>query len=183
MSVLMVSEGVDVPGLRVGVRHELAHGAVLLPGDRALHPRCRSPSSRWRTLPPSDSRWNGSVIAIEEERKHALVFESVSGEDTERGEGPWPKEPFRALWSSASRTKRRCRRRDRRVAELFAEPKPEISPALAAFTPWCRAPPEPETSLSGASACARSHNLVALIARRDKEPHSKVDRGSTVRSA
>jgi hypothetical protein len=127
---------------------------------------------------PSDPRLKRLATQIEEERKHALIFDSVSPEDTERGERSEAKEPFRALWSSAQRDDEVLQTTQPGDAlQLFAEPAPPISPALAAFTPVVQAaPPEPETSFERRERLrAERHNLVALIARRDKEPHSKVN--------
>ena len=180
VSVLMVSEGVDVPRLRVGVyatnsRTELFFRQVI---GRFIRRTPEPKQQMAHVFLPSDPRLKRLAIAIEEERKHALIFESVSGEDTERGERSEAKEPFRALWSSAQRDDEVLQTTQPGEAlQLFAEPKPEISPALAAFTPVVQmAPPEPETSFERRERLrAERHNLVALIARRDNEPHSKVN--------
>jgi len=181
VSVLMVSEGVDVPRLRVGVyatnsRTELFFRQVI---GRFIRRTPEPKDQMAHVFLPSDPRLKRLAIAIEEERKHALVFESVSGEETERGERSEAKEPFKALWSSARRDEEVLQTTQPGEAmQLFADPEPEISPALAAFAmPIVQAaPPEPETSFEKRERLrAERHNLVALIARRDKEPHSKVN--------
>lgn len=182
VSVLMVSEGVDVPRLRVGVyatnsRTELFFRQVI---GRFIRRTPEPKQQMAHVFLPSDPRLKRLAIAIEEERKHALVFESKSGEETERGERSEAKEPFRALWSSAQRDDEVLQTTQPGDAlQLFADPEPEISPALAAFmqVPVVNAgPAEPETSFERRERLrAERHNLVALIARRDKEPHSKVN--------
>lgn len=181
VSVLMVSEGVDVPRLRVGVyatnsRTELFFRQVI---GRFIRRTPEPKDQMAHVFLPSDPRLKRLAIAIEEERKHALVFESVAPEETERAERTEAKEPFRALWSSAQRDEEVLQTTQPGEAmQLFADPEPEISPALAAFAmPVVQAaPPEPETSFERRERLrAERHNLVALIARRDKEPHSKVN--------
>src|SRR3954454_20363687 len=135
VSVLMVSEGVDVPRLRVGVyatpaRTELFFRQVV--GRfirRTLAPR--KPMSH--LFLPSDPTLKRLAGQIEEERNHALIAKP-EGESVERGERGENGEGFHALWSSA--------RRDDEVLQttapgdalqLFTEAAPAASPALAAF--------------------------------------------------
>ncbi|MDA0141291.1 DEAD/DEAH box helicase [Solirubrobacter deserti] len=182
VSVLMVSEGVDVPRLRVGVyatnsRTELFFRQVI---GRFIRRTPEPKDQMAHVFLPSDPRLKRLAIAIEEERNHALVFESKSGEEVERGERSETKEPFKALWSSARRDDEVLQTtKPGEALQLFADPEPEISPALAAFTRTpmvAAAPPEPETSFERRERLrAERHNLVALIARRDNEPHSKVN--------
>ena len=138
VSVLMVSEGVDVPRLRVGVyattaRTELFFRQVI---GRFIR---RTPAPKLQmshVFLPSDPRLKKLAVEIEEERNHALDFEPKGEPLAERGERGETGEAFRALWSSA--------RRDEDVLQttqpgdalqLFAEPAPPAaSPALAAFT-------------------------------------------------
>ena len=178
VSVLMVSEGVDVPRLRVGVyatnsRTELFFRQVI---GRFIRRTPEPKDQMAHVFLPSDPRLKRLAIAIEEERKHALVFESKAGEEVERAERTEAKEAFRALWSSAQRDDEVLQTTQPGEAlQLFADPTP---PALAAFgMPVVQAaPPEPETSFERRERLrAERHNLVALIARRDKEPHSKVN--------
>jgi superfamily II DNA or RNA helicase len=182
VSVLMVSEGVDVPRLRVGVyattaRTELFFRQVIgrfirrtpVPKDQMSH-----------VFLPSDPRLKRLATEIEEERNHALVLEPAGEPVAERGERGEPGEAFQALWSSA--------RRDDEVLQttqpgdalqLFAEPAPPVvSPALAAFTttPAATAPAEPETAFERRERLrAERHALVATIARRTGEEHRAVN--------
>src|SRR5829696_7815180 len=102
VSVLMVSEGVDVPRLRVGVyatsaRTELFFRQVV---GRFIR---RTPAPRHQMshlFLPSDPSLKRLAAQIEEERNHALVAKP-EGEAIERGERGDPGDPFRALSSSA----------------------------------------------------------------------------------
>ncbi len=137
VSVLMVSEGVDIPRLRVGVyataaRTELFFRQVIgrfirrtpraAPADERTcsSPRTRrSSGSRSRSRRSATTRWcssrNGEPVA----------------ERAERGE---PTEAFQALWSSARRDDQVLQTTQPGEAlQLFAEPGPAPSPALAAF--------------------------------------------------
>jgi len=179
VSVLMVSEGVDVPRLRVGVyattaRTELFFRQVI---GRFIRRRPAPKDQMSHVFLPSDPKLKKLAIEIEEERNHALVFKSV-GEETERGERSEAKEPFRALWSSA--------RRDEDVLQttqpgenlsLFA---PEPSPALAAFTivqPGTPvAEPEPETAFERRERLRAARSvMVGTIARKTGEAHAQVN--------
>ena len=157
VSVLMVSEGVDVPRLRVGVyattaRTELFFRQVV---GRFIR-RTPAPKDQMsHVFLPSDPKLKALATQIEEERNHALVLEPAGDEPVaERGERGEAGEAFRALWSSA--------RRDDDVLQttqpgdalqLFAEP---ASPALAAFTTTAAGPPSRRARSSAASACAPS---------------------------
>jgi hypothetical protein len=181
VSVLMVSEGVDVPRLRVGVyattaRTELFFRQVV---GRFIR-RTPAPKDQMSHLfLPSDPRLKTLATQIEEERNHALVLEpAVDAEPPERAERTEAEEAFRALWSSA--------RRDDEVLQttqpgdalqLFAEPAPPVAPALAAFTTTAASPPpEPETAFERRERLrAERHALVAALARRTGEPHRTVN--------
>jgi hypothetical protein len=178
VSVLMVSEGVDVPRLRVGVyattaRTELFFRQVV---GRFIR-RTPAPKDQMSHLfLPSDPRLKALATQIEEERNHALVLEPRGdAEAVERAERTEAEEAFRALWSSA--------RRDDEVLQttqpgdalqLFADPAP--SPALAAFTTTPAAEPEPESAFERRERLrAERHALVAALARRTGEPHRTVN--------
>jgi superfamily II DNA or RNA helicase len=179
VSVLMVSEGVDVPRLRVGVyattaRTELFFRQVI---GRFIR-RTPAPKEQMsHVFLPSDPKLKRLAISIEEERNHALVFASKGEEEVERGERSEAKEPFKALWSSA--------RRDEDVLQttqpgenlqLFAEPTP---PALAGFTvisPSSTAAVEPETAFERRERLrAERQALVGAIARKTGEAHAQVN--------
>src|SRR5215216_2527054 len=135
VSVLMVSEGVDIPRLRVGVyatsaRTELFFRQVV---GRFIRRTPRPREQMSHLFLPSDPALKRLASQIEEERNHALVAKP-EGEALEQGERAEPADPFHALSSSA--------RRDDDVLQttapgdplqLFADPTPAPSPALAAF--------------------------------------------------
>jgi superfamily II DNA or RNA helicase len=186
VSVLMVSEGVDVPRLRVGVyatsaRTELFFRQVV---GRFIR---RTPAPREQTshlFLPSDSALKRLAAQIEEERNHALVA-AAEGEAVERGERAEAEEAFRALWSSA--------RRDDDVLQttqpgdalqLFADAQPPPSPALAAFTSTTTtttaagAPSRPaeETAYERRERLREERRaLVSAIARRTGEEHRAIN--------
>jgi superfamily II DNA or RNA helicase len=173
VSVLMVSEGVDVPRLRVGVyatsaRTELFFRQVV---GRFIR-RTPVPKQQMSHLfLPSDPTLKRLAAEIEHERNHALA-QLADGEAVERGERGEPGDAFRALWSSA--------RRDDDVLQttqpgdalqLFAEATPSPSPALAAFTTT-----EPETAHERRERLREVRRaLVAAIARRTGEPHRSIN--------
>ncbi len=83
VSVLMVSEGVDIPRLRVGVyatpaRTELFFRQVV--GRFIRRTPGRGEQMSWVYL-PQDPRLVALAAAVEEERRHALVDETASGEE------------------------------------------------------------------------------------------------------
>jgi superfamily II DNA or RNA helicase len=176
VSVLMVSEGVDIPRLRVGVyattaRTELFFRQVV---GRFIR-RTPAPRSQMSHLfLPSDPALKALAAQIEEERNHALVAET-EGEAVERGERAAADDPFRALWSSA--------RRDDDVLQttqpgdalqLFAEPSPPTpSPALAAFTttePVAESAHERRERLRDAR-----RSLVSVLSRATGEAHAAIN--------
>jgi superfamily II DNA or RNA helicase len=190
VSVLMVSEGVDVPRLRVGVyatsaRTELFFRQVV---GRFIRRTPRPKHQMSHLFLASDPTLKRLAGQIEEERNHALVAkpegEAVElGEREERGEAA---DPFHALSSSA--------RRDDDVLrttapgdplQLFADPTPAPSPALAAFgggitatttatTPASR--PAGETAYEKRERLREERrNLVGTIARRTGEEHRVIN--------
>ena len=183
VSVLMVSEGVDVPRLRVGVyattaRTELFFRQVI---GRFIR---RTPAPKVQmshVFLPSDPRLKKLAIEVEEERNHALDLGPVGEQVAERGERGETGEAFRALSSSA--------RRDDEVLQttqpgdalqLFAEPAPPAaSPALAAFTTTPAAAVgsvEPETAFEKRERLrAERANLVGVIARKTGEAHRTIN--------
>jgi superfamily II DNA or RNA helicase len=103
VSVLMVSEGVDIPRLRVGVyatpaRTELFFRQVV--GRFIRRTAGRGEQMSWVFL-PSDPRLKTLAAAVEEERRHALVEETVGEEEPEPGErGERSDDAFHALSST-----------------------------------------------------------------------------------
>jgi hypothetical protein len=190
VSVLMVSEGVDVPRLRVGVyatsaRTELFFRQVI---GRFIR-RTPTPKEQMsHVFLPSDPTLKRLAVEIEEERNHALVLESAGDAVAERGERSEPAEGFHALWSSA--------RRDDDVLQttlpgeamqLFADPTPEPSPALAAFggpitTTTTTAPAGGPSRPTGETSYERRERLreerralVSTLARRTREEHRAIN--------
>ncbi|HET9739720.1 MAG TPA: DEAD/DEAH box helicase family protein [Solirubrobacteraceae bacterium] len=172
VSVLMVSEGVDIPRLRVGVyatsaRTELFFRQVV---GRFIR-RTPAPKEQMSHLfLPSDPTLKRLAAQIEEERNHALTLEPAGEPVAERAERTAPEEAFRALWSSA--------RRDDEVLQttqpgealaLFAEAAP-AAPALVAFTTTEPAPQERRERLR-----EERRALVAVIARATGEEHRIVN--------
>ncbi|HEY6694167.1 MAG TPA: DEAD/DEAH box helicase family protein [Solirubrobacteraceae bacterium] len=173
VSVLMVSEGVDIPRLRVGVyatsaRTELFFRQVV---GRFIR-RTPAPKQQMSHLfLPSDPTLKRLAAQIEEERNHALA-QIAEGEALERGERTEAEEGFRALWSSA--------RRDDDVLQttqpgdalqLFADATRAPSPALAAFTTT-----EPETAQDRRERLREERRaLVSAITRRTGEPHRAIN--------
>ena len=183
VSVLMVSEGVDVPRLRVGVyattaRTELFFRQVI---GRFIR---RTPAPKVQmshVFLPSDPRLKKLAVEVEEERNHALDLGPVGEQVAERGERGEAGEAFRALSSFA--------RRDDEVLQttqpgdalqLFAEPAPPApSPALAAFTTTPAAAVgsvEPETAFEKRERLrAERSTLVGVIARKTGEAHRTIN--------
>jgi superfamily II DNA or RNA helicase len=196
VSVLMVSEGVDVPRLRVGVyatsaRTELFFRQVV---GRFIR---RTPEPRHQMshlFLPSDPSLKRLAAQIEEERNHALVAKP-EGEAIERGERGDPGDPFRALSSSARRDDDVLRTTAPGDAlQLFAEAAPAPSPALAAFgggitaTTTATTPASPPSRPAGETAYEKRERLreerralVSAISRRTGEEHrvinARVNRG------
>lgn len=137
---------------------------------------------------PSDPTLKRLAGQIEEERNHALVAKP-EGEAVERGERGEAADPFHALSSSA--------RRDEDVLrttapgdplQLFADPTPAPSPALAAFgggitaTTTATTPASAPSRPAGETAYEKRErlreerrNLVGTIARRTGEEHRVIN--------
>ncbi len=176
VSVLMVSEGVDVPRLRVGVyattaRTELFFRQVV---GRFIR-RTPAPKDQMSHLfLPSDPRLKALAAQIEEERNHALALEPPDdAEPVERAERTEGDEAFRALWSSARRDDEVLQTTQPGEAlQLFADPAPPPAPAAFTTTPAA----EPETAFERRERLrAERHALVAALARRTGEPHRTVN--------
>jgi superfamily II DNA or RNA helicase len=179
VSVLMVSEGVDIPRLRVGVYATTARTELFFRQVVGRFIR-RSPGPRGQLshlFMPSDPTLKRLAAQIEEEREHALRLELPDEtEAVERAE-PTPGEVFQALSSSA--------RPDEAILStvapgdnlsLFGDPAP--SPHLAAFA----ATPAAAPSSAGTGAFSRREQLrtersalVAALARRTGSSHREIN--------
>ena len=179
VSVLMVSEGVDVPRLRVGVyatsaRTELFFRQVVGRFIRRTAAGGRDRVQMSHLFLPSDPTLKRLATQIEEERNHALMLETAGDEAAERAERSQPEEAFRALWSSARRDDELLQTTQPGAAlQLFAEAAPEPSPALAAFT---TTEPEPESAHERRERLRDERRaLVAVIARATGEEHRTIN--------
>src|SRR5215218_8639725 len=166
VSVLMVSEGVDVPRLRVGVYATTARTELFFRQVVGRFVR-RTPTPREQMshlFLASDPRLKQLAAQVEEERNHALVQEAQGEAVAEQRERAEATEAFRALWSSA--------RRDDDVLRTTAP-----GDALQLFAD---AAPEPSRP-AGESAHERRERLrderralVAAVSRRTGEAHKVI---------
>ncbi len=178
VSVLMVSEGVDVPRLRVGVyatsaRTELFFRQVI---GRFIR-RTPAPKDQMsHVFLPSDPTLKRLAAQIEEERNHALALEPQGEPVAERAEREPADEAFRALWSSARRDDDVLQTTQPGEAlQLFAEAAPAPSAALAAFT--TTEPPVVKESAHERRERLRDERraLVSVIARATGEEHRVIN--------
>ena len=183
----MVSEGVDIPRLRVGVyatsaRTELFFRQVV---GRFIRRTPEPADQMSHVYLPADPALKRLAVQVEEERKHALTLEP-EGEPVEeqperlRSE---PAEAFRALWSSAhGEAEMLSTTQPGETMSLFAADPPP-SPALAAFT----APPATTVVTAAPSRPAEetAHEkrerlrderraLVSALSRLTGEPHKVI---------
>ena len=192
VSVLMVSEGVDIPRLRVGVyatsaRTELFFRQVI---GRFIR-RTPTPKEQMsHVFLPSDPTLKRLAVEIEEERNHALVLETKGDAIAERGERAEESAGFHALWSSAERDDEVLQTTlPGEAMQLFAEPAPAPSPALAAFGGPIVAEPTVTTTTEPAPAVPAGESsyqkrerlreerrtLVSALARRTGEEHRAIN--------
>jgi len=174
ISVLMVSEGVDIPRLRVGVyataaRTELFFRQVV---GRFIR-RTPVPRAQMAYLfMPSDPRLKQLAAAIEEERNHALEQELAPDDEApERAERGAPENAFHALSSTA--------RADDDMLQttlpgdqlgLFGGPPAAVRPAVAPA-----AAPAPESAHEQRERLReKRQSLVAAVSRRTGEPHRAI---------
>jgi superfamily II DNA or RNA helicase len=179
----MVSEGVDIPRLRVGVyataaRTELFFRQVI---GRFVRRTPRPKAQMSYLLLPADARLKALAAQIEEERNHALE-QKAEGEELPERERAAGDDPFHALSSSAYADEAiTSSMRPGDELQLFYEPPPPGAPAAAA-RPAASAPaPHPPDGLREEPAYARRerlreerNKLVAEIFRRTGEPHRQV---------
>jgi len=184
VSVLMVSEGVDIPRLRVGVyatpaRTELFFRQVV--GRFIRRTPGRGEQMSWLFL-PSDPKLKALAAAVEEERRHALVAEEAgegkeAPEAAERGEDD--EAGFHALSSTG------------RLGDLLATSSPGDQlglfggPPAPAVPPPAVAPSRPaqETGYERRERLREERAaLVRSLSRRTGEPfraiHARVNRGT-----
>jgi hypothetical protein len=185
VSVLMVSEGVDVPRLRVGVYATTARTELFFRQVVGRFIR-RTPAPREQMshlFLPSDPRLKLLAAEVEEERRHALKLETpddLGAEPVLRERSELAEPAFRALWSSA--------RRDDDVLQT-TQPGEQIGlfgaapPAPAVATVAAPSRPVQETAYEQRERLrAERRDLVSALARLTREPHrdihSRVNRAS-----
>lgn len=199
VSVLMVSEGVDIPRLRVGVyataaRTELFFRQVVGRFIRAT-PRPRRQMSY--LLMPADPRLKALAHEIEEERRHALDLspdaEEVEGEgeefddpDPEQGE---PGGGFAALSSGDAELDEAIM--SATTLQLFPTDDPAPAPKRAAAIAKPKAPDDRQPERESAYAArerlrGERSRMVGDLARRTGKSHreiqARVNRATQVRS-
>jgi len=185
VSVLMVSEGVDIPRLRVGVyataaRTELFFRQVVGRFIRAT-PRPRRQMSY--LLMPADPRLKALAHEIELERRHALDL-SPTGEEEELeeiDEGPEQRKPgegFAVLSSGDAELDEAIM--SETTLQLFPteDPEPRARKAASPASPEA-APEDAEPERESAYAArerlrAERRRLVGDVARRTKKSHREV---------
>ncbi len=197
VSVLMVSEGVDIPRLRVGVyataaRTELFFRQVVGRFIRAT-PRPRRQMSY--LLMPADSRLKALAREIELERRHALDLSPAAEEEEIEFDEPAPErgdpgEAFAALSSGDAELDEAIM--SETTLQLFPtdDPPPKAKKATATASPEA-APPDREPERESAYATrerlrGERSRLVANLARRTKQSHreiqARINRATRARS-
>ncbi|HEX3040965.1 MAG TPA: DEAD/DEAH box helicase family protein [Solirubrobacterales bacterium] len=181
VSVLMVSEGVDIPRLRVGVyataaRTELFFRQVV---GRFIRTTPQPRRQMSYLLMPADPRLKALAREIELERRHALDL-SPLGEEEEEMEEPdaerrKPGEAFAALSSGDAELDEAIM--SETTLQLF--PTDDPKPATKTLTKPKDAPENPEPERESAYATrerlrAERSRLVGDVARRTKKSHREV---------
>ena len=197
VSVLMVSEGVDIPRLRVGVyataaRTELFFRQVV---GRFIRITPGGPRRQMSyLLMPADSRLKALAHEIELERRHALDLspdaEEDEGEDSTRS---FPsREPgggFAVLSSGGAELDEAIM--SETALQLFPTDDPKPMVKKTALAPPASAPTDREPERESAYAArerlrTERSKLVADVARRTGQSHreiqARINRGTKVRS-
>jgi superfamily II DNA or RNA helicase len=175
VSVLMVSEGVDIPRLRVGVYATAARTELFFRQVIGRFVR-RTPVPKAQMsylLLPADSRLKALAAQIEEERNHALEQKPEAEEEAPERERGAAGDSFHALSSSAYADDAFSSSIHGDDLQLFYEgppPQPVAAPA-----------PPPPPHLTHEPAYARRerlreerNRLVSEISRRSGEPHRQI---------
>jgi superfamily II DNA or RNA helicase len=177
VSVLMVSEGVDIPRLRVGVYATAARTELFFRQVIGRFVR-RTPTPKAQMsylLLPADGRLKALAAQIEEERNHALEQKPEAEQEQPERERAAGDEPFHALSSIAYADEAITSSMHGDDLQLFYEPPPPGAP------PPTPAQPPPPDHLREEPAYARRerlreerNKLVAGVCRRTGEPHRQV---------
>jgi superfamily II DNA or RNA helicase len=190
VSVLMVSEGVDIPRLRVGIyataaRTELFFRQVVGRFIRAT-PQPRRQMSY--LLMPADSRLKALAHEIELERRHALDLAPLGDEEVELDEAePERGEPgggFAALASGGAELAEAIM--SETALQLFPTDDPP-RPKKAAAAPQVDPEPKPESAYEARERLRGERSrLVAKVARRTNKSHreiqARINRATRARS-
>jgi superfamily II DNA or RNA helicase len=180
VSVLMVSEGVDIPRLRVGVYATAARTELFFRQVIGRFVR-RTPTPKAQMsflLLPADLRLKALAAQIEEERNHALEQKPEAEEEQPERERATGEQAFHALSSSAYADDAITSSIHGDDLQLFYEPPVAgKKPAQIATTP--AAPPPPDLREEPAYARRERlreerNKLVADICRRTGEPHRQI---------
>ena len=183
VSVLMVSEGVDIPRLRVGVyataaRTELFFRQVV---GRFIRTTPRPRHQMSYLLMPADPRLKALAREIELERRHALDLSPDVEEDEEMDDpAPKPGEPgegFAALSSGDAELDEAIM--SETTLQLFPteDPEPKVKKAAAIVKSEAAADREPERESAYATRerlRGERRRLVADVARRTGKSHREV---------
>jgi superfamily II DNA or RNA helicase len=183
VSVLMVSEGVDIPRLRVGVyataaRTELFFRQVV---GRFIRRTAAPAEQMSHLLMPADPALKALATRIEEERDHVLEVkpEGEAREAVERGEA---RTGYEALSSSGARVDDLITVAPGENFALFGAPEPASSVHLDAFgghvagagAASAAGPSEPTHARRERLRAERS-TLVAALARRTGASHREIN--------
>jgi superfamily II DNA or RNA helicase len=198
VSVLMVSEGVDIPRLRVGVYATAARTELFFRQVIGRFVR-RTPTPRAQMsylLLPADLRLKALAAQIEEERNHALEQKPETEEEQVERERATGEQAFHALSSSAYADDAITSFAHGDDLQLFFDPGPDKpTPGAVAQPPRVSQapPPPPPPGLREEPAYARRerlreerNKLVADICRRTGEPyrdvHARMNRATGAKS-
>jgi superfamily II DNA or RNA helicase len=183
VSVLMVSEGVDIPRLRVGVyataaRTELFFRQVV---GRFIRTTPQPRRQMSYLLMPADPRLKALAREIELERRHALDLSPLGEEEVEEmDDGPEqrrPGEAFAVLSSGDAELDEAIM--SETTLQLFPtdDPEPRAKKAAAPARPEAAPDTEPERESAYATRerlRAERRRLVADVARRTNKSHREV---------
>ncbi len=196
VSVLMVSEGVDIPRLRVGVYATAARTELFFRQVVGRFIRTTPGPGRQMSylLMPADSRLKALAHEIELERRHALDLtpdgeeegEGIDDSDPERGE---PSGGFAALSSGDAELDEAIM--SETALQLFPTDDPKPATKATALAKPKAAPDDREPERESAYATrerlrGERSRLVADVARRTNKSHreiqSRINRATRVRS-
>ena len=183
VSVLMVSEGVDIPRLRVGVYATAARTELFFRQVVGRFVR-RTPAPKAQMsylLMPADGRLKALAARVEEERNHALEQGAGEGDDRERAERGETSQ-FHALSSRAYLDDAITSTAHGDDLALFYDGPPKPAPAAPRA-----AEPEPETAYEKRERLRdRRARLVADLSRITGEPykaiHGRLNRSTGAKS-